>query len=208
MLKKLHRRGLLTIVLTLCMSGLAHGGIEASIVPLAERLAALQSGGHTLVMRHGATDHSQKDLDRGANAPCSMQRDLSEKGRLEMRRLKASVEFLGIQIDKVYSSPYCRAKHTAEEAFGDYEILNDLEFSISKDKAESVRLAKFLCDRLHSTEPGRGNTVFVSHTSNIHDCVGVWPKPEGAAFLLQRQSEKVIYKGMILPSDWPIQGED
>lgn len=203
MLYKNNKYGLL---LVLALSGFfgSVGAEESRIITLQERLAALQSGSLFMVMRHAATDHNQKDIDRGASAPCSMQRNLSEEGREDMRSLKRSIEHLGIKIDKVYASPYCRTRHTAEEAFGDYEVLQELEFSMSKDQAESKRLGEFLCRQLRSTPLGVGNTVFVTHTSNVHDCLGVWPKVEGVALVVERQGERLIYKGMINPEDWPV----
>ncbi len=174
------------------------------VVPLPERLRLLQGGGHILVMRHGATVHQQKDLDRSLQPDCSRQRNLSPQGREQLRSMRRAINTLQIPVGKVYSSPYCRARHTAEEAFGEYQIDADLQFSISKDAKEAKRLADHLNHTIANAEPGSANSIIVTHSSNIRDGLGIWPKPEGAALVIQKTESALIYKGMIRPDEWPM----
>ena len=192
---------LLSLVCWLPFAGFAE--IVHDVVPLEERIRSLPSGGHILVMRHGATDHNRKDLDRSLEPDCSQQRDLSVRGREQMRSIHRSMNALQIPVDKVYSSPYCRTKHTAEEAYGSYQIDPDLQFSISKDSVEAKRLADHLFRLIHTAEPGSSNIVIITHSSNIRDALGIWPKPEGTVLVLEQTGSEVIYRGTITPSDWP-----
>ena len=194
--------GLLGLICWLPLLSFAEA-IVHSVVPLEERIRLLQSGGHIMVMRHGATDHSQKDLDRSLEPDCSQQRNLSDEGREEMRRMRRSLVALQIPIGKVYTSPYCRTRHTAEEAFVEYQVDPDLQFSISKDSVEAKRLADYLYRSILSANPGSANSVIITHYSNIWDALGIWPKPEGAMLVIQNKGSGMIYKGMIKPDEWP-----
>ncbi len=203
----LFSNSLLVLICWFPLLGLA-GTVIHEIVPLEDRLRLLQEGGHILVMRHGATDHNQRDLDRSLEPDCSRQRDLTDQGREEMRALSQAMTALQIPIGTVYSSPYCRARHTAEEAFGNYQIDPDLQFSISKKSTEAKRLADHLYQRILDTEPGSANNVFVSHTTNIRDGIGIWPKPEGTALIIEKTHSALIYRGMIKPAEWPAPRDD
>lgn len=194
--------GLLVLICWLPLLSFAET-IVHEVVPLEDRIRLLQSGGHIMVMRHGATDHSQKDLDRSLEPDCSKQRDLSDQGREEMRYMRRSLIALQIPIGKVYASPYCRTRHTAEEAFVEYQVDPDLQFSISKDSVEAKRLADYLYRSILSANPGSANSVIITHTSNIRDALGIWPKPEGAVLVIQNKESGMIYRGVIKPYEWP-----
>ncbi len=118
--------------------------------------------------------------------------------------MRRSMQALRIPIGKVLSSPYCRAFHTADEVFNEYRVDADLQFSISKNSAEAKRLADYLYRTILNIETGSANSVIVTHTTNIRDSLGIWPKPEGAALVLEKTQSALIYKGMIKPSEWPL----
>lgn len=176
--------------------------VLVDVVPLDDLLGAMQSGGYVVVMRHAATDHSKKDIDRSQSPDCSKQRDLSEQGIREARAIGQAMQRLEIPIGAVYSSPYCRATNTARHAFGDFEVDPDLQFSISKSRADAAALARHLQDQLLSAEPGKRNIVFVTHTSNIRDATGIWAKPEGAALVFLQDGNSLRFRGLIKPEDW------
>ncbi len=52
---------------------------------------------------------------------CANQRPLTDKGRDEARAIAGHLKRLGIPVDKVYASPFCRAVETAMLAFGKAE---------------------------------------------------------------------------------------
>ena len=77
----------------------------------------------TLVyFRHAATNADQVDTDKPDFARCETQRNLSGAGRRVARDIGAAFKALGIRVDKVVSSPYCRTVETAQFAFGRNEV--------------------------------------------------------------------------------------
>ncbi len=165
-------------------------------------IKALQSGGYIIYMRHGISDLSQKDKDRRDLKDCSNQRNLSAAGREQVKRIGRTIKALEIPLGKVLSSPYCRCKDTAASVFGDFQIEMDLAFSMTKDEEESKRLGERLNDMMMESEAGANNAVFVGHTSNLRDGLGVWPKPEGVIVVFQKKDNGIIFKGMIQPNEW------
>ncbi|GEM_PF-759095 len=170
--------------------------------PPAALIKQLKQGGYIIYMRHGPTDHNSKDTDRGDLKDCSRQRNLSSEGRQQMEKIGHRIKELNIPIGKVFSSPYCRTRDTAQLVFGSYQVDNNLQFSISKDQEESRQLGEYLKQALNHARPGDKNSVFVGHTSNLRDGLGIWPKPEGVAVIFKKEDHTLVYKGMIKPDDW------
>ena len=162
----------------------------------------IQRGGHILYVRHGVTDHSQKDEFPPQLDDCSTQRNLSDVGREKLKKISAMIQQLEIPIGNVFSSPYCGCKETAQLVFGKYTIEPDLQFSISKNKEESIHLGEKLRAMMMAMKPGSKNDVFVGHTSNLKDGLGVWPKPEAVIVVFQKTKDKIMLKGMIEPDAW------
>jgi len=177
--------------------------VQTQLQNVPQLIKTLQSGGHIIYMRHGATDHSQKDSNRSDFTNCKTQRNLSEQGIHESTKIAQAIKSLAIPIGKVFSSPYCRAKDTAGIIYKHTIIIDDLQFSISKNQQDSERLGKRLYEMMRETNDEKNNTVFISHTSNLRDGLGIWPKPEGVAVILKKNSTGLIYKGMITPDAWP-----
>lgn len=167
-------------------------------------LTDIQSGGYVLYVRHAATNHSQKDSNRKDFSDCSSQRNLSGKGREDALRIGKAITALNIPIKSVSSSPYCRTKETAQLIFNSLQIDNNLQFSISKNSAESKQLGIYLKKAMLAANPEDSNVVFVGHTSNLKDGLAVWPKPEGVMAVFKPSKQGMQFKGMIKPSDWPL----
>lgn len=192
------------LLLIIFISNLAYAETSSSIpLSTAELIKLLQAGGNIIYMRHGPTDHNQKDQDRHKLNNCSTQRNLSPQGRKQVQNTGNTIRRLNIPIAKVSSSPYCRCKETAELAFGKFSIEPDLHFSISKNEHESDMLGKRLHEMMINADTSSGNVVFVGHTSNLRDGMGIWPKPEGVISVFKKNNNKIIYKGMITPNAWP-----
>ena len=168
-----------------------------------ELIKALQSGGHIMYMRHGATDIMQKDKDRSNLDHCSYQRNLSKTGRDELKQIGLAIQKLKIPIGDVLSSPYCRTRDTAKLVYGDYKVEMNLQFSISKNRQQATELGELLHKMMLNSEPGSKNEVFVGHTANLKDGLGIWPKPEGVVAVFQKKEGEIVFKGMIKPNEWP-----
>jgi phosphohistidine phosphatase SixA len=176
--------------------------ISSEIISTPELVKTLQSGGHIIYMRHGPTNLKEKDTDRGNIDDCSRQRNLSVKGRELVKHIGSIFLALKIPVGEVSSSPYCRCKDTAKLTFGKFKIEPDLQFSISKNKKESEQLGERLFSMMMNSKTDDRNRVFVGHTSNLKDGLGIWPKPEGTVVVFQKRENKIIYKGMITPDAW------
>jgi len=174
-----------------------------SPLPPAQLINDIKAGGYVLYVRHATTNHSQKDSNRKDFSDCASQRNLSAQGRQDAVRIGLVIKQLGIPIAKVITSPYCRAKDTAMLMFKHAEVDNNLQFSISKNAAESKKLGAYLKQVMTAAKPASTNHVFVGHTSNLRDGLGVWPKPEGVMVVFKPTQEGLKFKGMIKPADWP-----
>ena len=162
----------------------------------------LRRGGYIVYLRHTATDREGRDIERSDLSDCSKQRNLSAIGRMQAGEIARGIRQLGIPIGRVYSSPYCRCTETAQLAFGDYSIESDLQFSISKDRDEAARLGNRLREMMLQAPAGPANTVFVGHTANLRDGLGVWPRPEGVMVIFERDGDELKLRGMIHPDLW------
>ena len=146
----------------------------------------LKKGGYIIYFRHGTTaEFGEKDVADADLDDCARQRNLSETGRTQTRNIGQSFRQLEIPIGAVYSSPYCRCVETAKNLFGKAEKTRALHFAIHLRTSERATVTSQLLDLL-GTPPAAGtNTAMISHTANLQEAVGVWPKPEGVAHVFK-----------------------
>src|SRR5262245_646254 len=76
----------------------------------------LRGGGQVLLIRHASTTPGVGDPEGFKLEDCATQRNLSEQGRAEARRLGEAVRRNRIPIERVASSPWCRCLDTAQLA--------------------------------------------------------------------------------------------
>ena len=80
--------------------------------------ALLRDGGHVVLMRHamisGTTDPANFDIEK-----CTTQRNLSERGKQQARKIGALFAARAAPLERVLSSRYCRCLETARIAFRD-----------------------------------------------------------------------------------------
>lgn len=136
--------------------------------------SALQSGRHLVFIRHALTEPGIGDPPGFRLGECRTQRNLSEKGRADARRIGQAFRKRGIAVEEVLSSRWCRCVDTARLAFGRFKpapmldsVFNDGE-GACQDKARAVlaSVAGF---------SGPGNRVLVTHAQNIQALTGVSP---------------------------------
>lgn len=157
---------------------------EAQLPGLPSVLSELRKGGLVIYLRHAATDTTQNDVGTDL-ADCATQRNLSEAGREQSREIGKAFRRLDIPVGTVLSSPFCRTRETAELAFGKITVDEDLYFAMSAPREAVARFTESL-RRMLSTRPTDGtNTVVVSHTANLREAAGIWPKPEGVAIVFR-----------------------
>ena len=166
-------------------------------------LGELRSGGLVIYFRHGPTDQSGPGDAEADLARCETQRNLSAEGRDQAAQIGKAFRTLGIPVGKVTTSPFCRCKESARLAFGQFTVSDDLYFAINADAAETVRLAESLRRMLSAPPAIKTNAVIVAHTANLREAAGIWPKPEGVAYIF-RPLPGGRYEAVakVAPQDW------
>lgn len=153
--------------------------LPAAPAPLDGRalLATLRQGGVTLYFRHVATDFRQND-ERYVEGDCSTQRNLTDAGRDDARRIGAEIRRLSIPIGEVRASPYCRTVETATLMFGRAERAPEARGGPAQ--AEAERYAELR--KLLATPPARGTVrVIASHGNPFRAITGSAYLAEGEA---------------------------
>jgi phosphohistidine phosphatase SixA len=108
---------------------------------------ALRAGGVVLAARH-ALAPGNFDPPGFKLGDCSTQRNLSDEGRAQARRLGEWVQARGLTPAQVRSSPWCRCEETARLAFGTVQTWTALGsprgFSDSQNQAHQRELRQAL----------------------------------------------------------------
>lgn len=136
--------------------------------------AALRAGGHVALIRHASTESGLGDPPGYKLDDCATQRNLSARGREESRRLGERFRKEGVAVERVFTSPWCRCRDTAKEAFGqadDWEALS----SFFDDRSRAEGLTERLKNRIgtYSTRKPKGTIVMVTHNVNIAALTGL-----------------------------------
>ena len=129
---------------------------------------ALRAGGHVALIRHASTVPGLGDPAGIRLDDCTTQRNLSEAGQEEARRIGARFRSEKIAVDKVLTSPWCRCRDTARLAFGvaqDWEALGSFFDDPHRDADRTERVMRRIGS--YATQRTRGNVVMVTHNVNI-----------------------------------------
>ena len=149
----------------------------------------LQKGGKLIFIRHayapGSGDPDNFDVNN-----CATQRNLSEDGRIQAKKIGDFFKINKIMIDNVYSSEWCRCKETAYVAFKNFETKNFLNsfFSpqfMNNKKKQIVNFEKFI-KNLNEDQ----NLVFVTHYVVISEILNY--APTSGEIVISDKSLKVI----------------
>lgn len=130
--------------------------------------AALRAGGHVALIRHASTEPGLGDPRGYRLDDCATQRNLSGLGREESRAIGERFRREGIVVDRVYTSPWCRCRDTAKEAFGkaeDWEALSSFFDQPHREPELAERVKRRIGG--YSTRRPKGNVVMVTHNVNI-----------------------------------------
>lgn len=177
--------------------------VEAPTTDVRSVVNELRKGGYVIFLRHGVTEEVGASDEAADLERCETQRNLAPTGRAQAASIGKAIKGLGIPVGLVQSSPFCRAKDTAQIAFGTYVVNPDLQFVINMNATQTHHLADAL-RRLLATPPKKGtNTVLISHSANLREAAGIFAKPEGAAYVFRPlPSGRFEPVGRILPEDW------
>jgi len=155
------RRAFVVAALAVASSPRAFG-VEADV------WRRLREGKHVILMRHASTEPGLGDPAGYKLEDCATQRNLSEAGRDEARRIGERFRAEKVPIARVYTSPWCRCRETAMLAFGraeDWEPLSSI-FDFPHQEPEYSERVRKRIGGYARRNPG-GNVVMVTHNVNI-----------------------------------------
>jgi broad specificity phosphatase PhoE len=163
--------------------------------------AALREGAHTLYFRHAATDMTQQDRPGFDPADCRSQRNLSDAGRQQARRIGAELARLKLPLGEVVASPFCRTVETARLVSGKEPALVEAVRGMPVPGAapDYAPLATLLGRRVNKGVPLR---VIVGHANGFRALVGVPVLEEGEAAVLRPAIGGWAVVARLKPTDW------
>lgn len=165
----MNRKALLRLLacLPLCAAWPAAQADDAALWSL------LQRGGQVVLVRHALTDPGVGDPPQFRLGDCATQRNLSEEGRAQARRLGEALRARKVPVAQVQSSPWCRAQETARLVSGrtpeDLPALGNV-FGRPERAAPQVAALKALV-----RAPAGGNVFWFTHGSTTLALTGVSP---------------------------------
>jgi len=133
----------------------------------------LAEGGQVVLLRHATTTPGVGDPTGFRVDDCVTQRNLTEAGREESRRIGAAFKARSIPVERVLSSRWCRCLETARLAFGSAEPWEPLS-SLFADRARQAEQTRAF-QALAGEQRSRGNRILVTHGANVMAFVGVSP---------------------------------
>jgi hypothetical protein len=180
----------------LLVAGLLWAALAAADPALVQKL---RDGGYVLYMRHAATDFGQNDARMTSYEDCANQRNLTDEGREDARRIGVHLRRLGIPIGEVLASPYCRTMETARLAFGKAQASNDVRGGpIEASRYDALR-------KLLSTPVPKGeNRVISSHGNPFQALAGPPYLIEGEIAVVRPEGEmRFSVIARVRPRAWP-----
>jgi phosphohistidine phosphatase SixA len=167
----LKSKGVAGLTALLLFAGPVLAGPARADEALWRRLAA---GGQVVLLRHATTTPGVGDPTGFRLDDCMTQRNLTEAGREESRRIGAAFKARAIPVERVLSSRWCRCLDTARLAFGSAEPWEPLSslFADRTRQAEQTRAFQALAGEKRTGS----NTILVTHGANIVAFVGVSPE--------------------------------
>jgi phosphohistidine phosphatase SixA len=173
----------------------------------AELLNALKKGGHVIYFRHTQTtkDYADQADPKMKLSDCETQRKLSDVGIKQAKDIGAAFTDKGIPVGDVIASEFCRAWQTADLAFGKHQKNPNLNFPPSEEYTDAqVKEMKTKVMPLLTSAPKSGqNTVIVGHDDIFEAATGIYPEPQGMAYVLTPDSKgsfKLVAN--VLPDEW------
>ena len=159
----------------------------------------LRGGGVTVLMRHAATEPGIGDPPGFQLGRCATQRNLSEAGRQDARRIGAAFRLHGVAPGAVWSSRWCRCLDTARLAFAGVEPEPSLDSMFDEDAALSASKLR----KLHARLAARRDTtplVLVTHDVNIRALTGHSLRPGEMVLTQLRDGKLEVIGRLAVPS--------
>jgi phosphohistidine phosphatase SixA len=149
----------------------------------------LREGGAVVVMRHARAPGVGDPPDFRLN-DCATQRNLSEEGREQAKRIGLRLRAENVRIGRVLSSRWCRALDTARLAFGEaVEPFPALDSFFANREAAAAQTRR-VQDLIDNWRADAGVLVLVTHQVNITALTGLFPS-EGEILVLTPGSRHI-----------------
>ena len=149
----------------------------------------LKKGGNLIFIRHayapGGGDPKNFDIN-----DCKTQRNLSNSGRDQAKKIRSFFKDNNIPISKVYSSEWCRCKETASIAFNDFETKSFLNSFFSSQFAKNKDLQMKRLKTFINNWDKNKNLVFVTHYVVISESLNY--APSSGEIVISNKNLKVI----------------
>ena len=171
-------------------------------------LASIKNGGYIIYFRHATTERDYADQADPLMSldDCSSQRKLSTQGIKESYEIGMSFASKEIPVGEIIVSEYCRSWKTANHAFGEWTQKDSrLNFLPYENYTEDhIELMKKNVMPLLTRPPLSGtNTILIGHDDPFEAVTGIYPEPQGIAFILQPDDGKGFkIIASVLPSEW------
>jgi phosphohistidine phosphatase len=114
---------------------------------------------HGLAGEHGMTGFADDSL-----------RPLTAKGKRQLRKISVAMDKMDLAIDLILSSPFVRAKQTAEIAAGKLKLKKRLAFA---DELKPGGDAGKLIQRLVALKPAPSNILLVGHEPDLSELIAL-----------------------------------
>ena len=149
----------------------------------------LKRGGNLIFIRHayapGGGDPKNFDIN-----DCKTQRNLSNSGREQAKKIGSLFKSNNIYVHKVYSSEWCRCKETALIAFNEFETKNFLNYFFSAKFAQNKNSQIKSFKKFIKSWDGKKNLVFVTHYVFIYEILDY--APSSGEIIISDKDLKVI----------------
>jgi phosphohistidine phosphatase SixA len=173
------RLALAALALSLIVAPMGAGADER------DAWAALVSGSHVALVRHGNAPPGYGDPPGFKIDDCATQRNLDELGRTQARAVGEAFRQHGVQVDKILSSPLCRCLETARlMALGPVESV--LAVASSDRSPEGLPALKQMVANWH----GPGTLVLVTHAFTVKSLVGIMPEQSETVVVRPRSGDQ------------------
>ena len=146
----------------------------------------LRAGACAVMLRHAQTDPGIGDPSGFRLDQCSTQRNLSDKGRDQARKIGQWFKANSLKPASVQTSAWCRCKETAELGFGRFAVLGALGSMFDNRSGEDSQTRE-LRTRLQTISAGQFE-VWVTHQVNITALTGEVPAM-GEALLVNSKAQ-------------------